>query len=89
MVKFWQLLNESQTATGRRDFLYHYRPRGKGNKMDRIIYNLEPVISGHQMYCNSNIRPDFHAQLEKQIVEFPNSAKVDIVDALAQVVEVR
>lgn len=89
MVKFWQLLNESQTATGRRDFLYHYRPRGKGNKMDRIIYNLEPVISGHQMYCNSNIRPDFHAQLEKEIVEFPNSAKVDIVDALAQVVEVR
>jgi len=41
------------------------------------------------MYCNSNIRPDYHAQLEKQVVEFPNSAKVDIVDALAQVVEVR
>lgn len=88
MVQFWNLLNESQIATGRHDYLYHYKPRGKGNKLDRIIYNLEPAISWHQMFINANIRWDHKVKLETQILEFPNTAKVDVVDALAQWVEV-
>lgn len=88
MVEFRRLLNESQTATWRRDWLYHYKPRGKGNKLDRIIYNLEPAISGKQTYLNENIRADYKTKLLTQILEFPNSEKVDVVDALAQWVEV-
>lgn len=84
MVEFRNLLNESQTATGRRDRLYHYKPRGKGNKLDRITYNLEPAISGKQTYLNENIRADYKTKLLTQILEFPNSEKVDVVDALAQ-----
>lgn len=88
MVEFWRLLNESQTATWRRDWLYHYKPRGKWNKLDRIIYNLEPAISWRQTYINENIRADYKTKLLTQILEFPNSEKVDVVDALAQWVEV-
>ena len=88
MVEFRNLLNESQVATGRRDWLYHYKPRGKWNKLDRITYNLEPAISWRQTYLNENIRADYKTKLLTQILEFPNSEKVDVVDALAQVVEI-
>ena len=88
MVEFRNLLNESQQATGRRDWLYHYKPRWKWNKLDRITYNLEPAISWKQTYMNQNIRADYKTKLETQILEFPNSEKVDVVDALAQVIEI-
>lgn len=89
MVEFRNLLNESQVATWRRDWLYHYKPRGKWNKLDRITYNLEPAISWKQTYLNENIRADYKTKLLTQILEFPNSEKVDMVDALAQVIEIR
>ena len=38
---------------------------------------------------NENIRADYKTKLLTQILEFPNSEKVDVVDALAQGVEVR
>lgn len=64
-----------------------FKPHGK--KEDRIKFALEPLFSRHMLYFRADdTANDAWLKLEEQLLKFPVSRKDDLMDLLAQAVEV-
>jgi hypothetical protein len=64
-----------------------FKPEQK--KEDRIKFVLEPVISMNSLFIRKDMSDKwFIRKLEDQIYQFPNSRHDDVIDCLAQAVEV-
>ena len=62
-----------------------FRPAGKGIKVDRIKFALEPMFSTHALYFRNDEKGNpAWKKLEEQVLQFPACKRFDVIDALAQ-----
>lgn len=67
--------------------IYLYEPKVK--KEDRIKFNLEGIMSQQWIKSNRNMRDSaFVNKMERQFLEFPNWDHDDVIDCIAQMIEV-
>jgi hypothetical protein len=86
MAAFIELFRKQQTIRGTNYLLHLYHPEGK--KIDRIRYNLEPAINNREVYFIQNTYSTDFEKLYRQLQQFPNSDKLDVIDVFAQGVDV-
>ena len=62
-----------------------FRPAGRGIKLDRIKFALEPMFSNHALYFRNDDKSNpAWKKLEEQVLQFPNCKRLDVIDVLAQ-----
>lgn len=87
-------INKDQTAfyeeikhqmSLRNEFYSLYKRKPVGKKDDRIKFSLEPIIANHKLFMlEDQIPMDQMAKLLKQLQEFPENDKKDLIDVLSQ-----
>lgn len=69
----------------RNDFVHLYKWKPAGKKDDRIKFSLEPIIANHKLFfLEDQIPLDLMGKFLKQLQEFPDTDKKDIIDVVAQ-----
>lgn len=87
--KFIEDVKAEMRYRGKEYKLVEYSPKVK--KEDRIKYHLEPPLSNWNMFFLKNTTYtviDWFRKLEEQLLMFPNSNHDDVMDCLAQAVNV-
>lgn len=82
-VQFYEEIKHQMSL--RNEFFPLYKRKPKGKKDDRIKFSLEPVIANHKLFfLEDQIPHDQMAKLLKQLQEFPETDKKDVIDVLSQ-----
>ena len=69
----------------RNEFYSLYKRKPSGKKDDRIKFSLEPIIAGHKLFfLEDQIPHDQMTKLLKQLQEFPENDKKDVIDVVSQ-----
>ena len=82
-VRFYEEIKHQMSL--RNEFYPLYKRKPKGKKDDRIKFSLEPIIANHKLFfLEDQIPHDQMAKLLKQLQEFPETDKKDVIDVLSQ-----
>jgi phage terminase large subunit-like protein len=82
MNEFLKLIRDNMSLRNKYYKIHEYHPSGK--KIERIRYTLEPAISNRQVYFLHGERSINFDKLYKQLSQFPNSKKLDVIDVVTQ-----
>lgn len=82
MREFLKLIKTQMEIRNKFYKIHEYKPKGK--KIDRIRYTLEPVISNRRLYMITGAWNLNFDKRYKQLSQFPNSDKLDVIDAVTQ-----
>ena len=86
MKDFLKQIKDNMNLRNKYYTIHEFAPVGK--KIDRIRYTLEPAISNRRMYFLQGERSVNFDKRYKQLSQFPNSDKLDVIDVWAQWVQV-
>lgn len=82
-INFYEEIRHQMSL--RNEFYHLYKRKPSGKKDDRIKFSLEPIIANHKLFfLEDQIPHDQMAKLLKQLQEFPETDKKDVIDVLSQ-----